>query len=187
MVIIIILTNRVGLKKESWAPITILPLVHDTSRAIPLVFTLLSNNTRQNNLGEKVFILAHDFRGFSSWSAGPMHLDRTSWQLEHVKEERCSLHGRQETERETRRGRDKIPPRTHPSDPLLPAWSHLLKFPQPLKIAPPPGDQKYSTCISGGHFIVKPQCHFTSQVCHSSLVRCGYGYRLLGVSGGFSN
>jgi hypothetical protein len=49
--------------------------------------------------------------------------------------------------------RDKMLPRSSPSDLRLSATSHLLKFPEPLKIAPTAGDQAFNTRVCGGPFI----------------------------------
>jgi hypothetical protein len=43
-----------------------------------------------------------------------------------------------------------------PSDLLLLGRSHLPKFSQTPKVAPPAGDQAFNTRTYGGHFTFKP-------------------------------
>jgi hypothetical protein len=86
---------------------------------------------------EEKCMLAH----FSPWLLGP-------WRRG------VFTSGRQEAERQ-KGAQDMIkPPRTCPIDLLPPTRPHLLKFPEPPKIAPLTGNQTFN--ILRGYFIFKP-------------------------------
>jgi hypothetical protein len=74
-----------------------------------------------NNLKGDIFILAHSFTGFSSWSLGTMCLGRSSQWQEHVAED--LLHLIVEAERESERDRNR-PGTTNPQRPT-PTDLHL--------------------------------------------------------------
>jgi hypothetical protein len=65
-----------------------------------------------------------------------------------VEEVLCLIADRKQRKRQER-DRDRIPLKTYPSDLLPPTRSHLLKFPELPKIAPP-AEIKHSTHEPGG-------------------------------------
>jgi hypothetical protein len=84
--------------------------------------------------------LAHDFRGFSLGTCALAGHDD-----ERMSDRSCPPHGKQDVESE--KGIiEKYDFQCHaPSDLLPPVRSHLLKFPDPSKLALPAGDQPPNT------------------------------------------
>jgi hypothetical protein len=95
----------------------------------------------KNNLREEGFILACGFRGFSLWWAGSIALGLSMMAVE---EGSGSSHvDRKQRARKGLGTRYNL--QSHaPSDLLLPARPHLLKFPPPSKFMPPGGLQALS-------------------------------------------
>jgi hypothetical protein len=88
-------------------------------------------NTREDNSKEERFILPHSFRGFSPSQQG-RHSKATPVMAD-------------QKQRRLERARNRYLKECTPCDLLPPARTHLLKSPEPPKIAPPTGDQALKT------------------------------------------
>jgi hypothetical protein len=100
-----------------------------------LVFHHYDQNTWHKQLkGGKIYFGSHSFRGFR-----PGHLTSRIWVGHHGGEELFT--SEQIGSRETGKGQEQdTPQECTGSDLLPPARPHLLKFPEPPKIAPPGRD-----------------------------------------------